>query len=107
VYSGFGTFHRVENLERLRETEIGFWADEKIPSGKNFGIGDQNCAGFGRLCLVHIFRVVEEAEMLGLRGIEWPDATHLEVLVTDHIGAKIGGEIYECSTQGHCAVLNI
>ncbi len=107
MHSGIGTLHRVEDLERLRESEIRFWADEEIPSGKSLGIGDQDCTGCRRLCLLHIFRVVEKAQVLGLRGIEWPDATDLQIPVTDHIGTEIGGEICEFSTRGHCAVLNI
>ena len=51
--------------------------------------------------------VLSAVTLPGCAGNDAPQATHLEVLVTDHIGAKIGGEIYECSTQGHCAVLNI
>jgi len=36
--------------------------------------------------------------MLRLRGIERPDATDLEIPVTDHVGAEIGGEVRKLFT---------
>jgi hypothetical protein len=98
MHSGLGTLHRVENLERVRQGEIRLRTDEQIPSGKCLRISDQDRTCPRRSRFLHIFRVVEEAQMLRLRGIERPDATDLEIPVTDHVGAEIGGEVRKLFT---------
>ena len=107
VYPGLGASHRVEDLEHTRQGKVGLRAHKKISPGKRFRVGYQNRARIGRLRFLHVLRVVEEAQMLRPGGIERPDATDLEISVTDKVGAEIGGEVGESFARRHWAVLNI
>ena len=105
--SGFGALNRVEDFERARQSEIGLGADEQIPSGQCSWVGHQDRASRRRSCLLRVLRVVEEAQVFFLRGVERPDAADLVTPVANQVGSKVGGEVSESNARFHCAVLNL
>ena len=99
------SFNRMEDLERVRQGEIRFRTDEEISPREFFTVRRQNSASIGTPRLFHVLRVVEKAEVLRRRRIEWLDPPDLEITVTDDLGAQLCAEVRETNSLAHWVVL--
>ena len=95
----------MKDLQRVRQCEVGFRADEQIAPGKRFGSGDQNRTGIRGSGLVHVFGVVEKTQILLSGVVEGPDRAHAVLSVTHDFGAETPGQLGETEASIHWAVL--